>query len=240
MDINTHKDEIDLFAYWASIWRRKWLIVLVCMLAMIVTIIISKRSPKYYKSEAVIMSTSSDSGGLGAAFSSSPFAGVLGSAGMQSTTDKIMAILKSRSAAEAVVSRYDLYKVFNEEAWDKEKGAWKDPLKPPLMTDTLDMLMRSVTKFSKNKEGVITIAVEWKDPRLAAEIANYYVYALTDFLKDRSMNITIQTLDRAIPAERKSRPKTLQNMILAGAASFLFCIFYILIVDHIGKRRTMI
>lgn len=170
--------------------------------------------------------------------SSSPLAGMLGSSTVQTATDKIMVFLRSRTVAEAVIRKFDLMIIFNLDRWDTQKKNWKDPSKKPLMTDTIRTLMNSLTKISKNKEGIITISVEWQDPALAAEIANYFVFALTEVLKEKAMNITVQTIDRAVPAEIKSRPRTVVSMILAGLISTFFCSFAILIYDHIKEFQS--
>ena len=231
-------DEINLLEYWNIIWRRKFTIIALCTVSVIATGVMSFQSPKYFKSETVIISSSSEAGGLGAALSSLPLAGMLGgAAGIQTPADKIMVVLKSRTTAESVVRRFDLLKIFHEKQWDASNNAWKNPDKAPYTSDAIKMLTTEVTKLTKSKEGAITIAVEWKDPKLAADIANYYVYALTEFMKDKSMNITIQTVDRAIPAERKSRPKIRQNIMLAGVTSLFIGVFVVFFLEFLSKHK---
>lgn len=232
-------DEINLLEYWNVIWRRKTMIIVVCSVAVIATMIQSLLSPKFYKSETVIMSTGSEAGGLGAAISALPFAGALGGAAGQTSVDKLMVILKSRTVAYDVIRRFDLMKVFNEKAWDTAKGAWINPEKPPFLEDAVNFLNTGVTNVSKSKEGAITISVEWKDKQLASDIANYYVTALTDFLKDKSVNITVQVVDKAVPVERKSRPKIRQNMMLAGVASIFVSIFIAFALEYLSKQKKL-
>jgi uncharacterized protein involved in exopolysaccharide biosynthesis len=174
-------------------------------ISVVITMVVSRQMPKYYRSETLIISSGSEPGGLGAAISTMPFAGVLaGAAGIQTPADKIMVILKSRSIAEAVIRKYDLIKALYSKEWDPATGTWKNPDKHPLMEDAVKQLTRSIIKFNKSKEGAITVSVEWQDPHLAADIANYYVTALTGFLNDKAINITVQVIDRAVPSERKS------------------------------------
>ena len=197
-------EEINLLEYWNVIWRRKILVISLSFVVVTATMVISLLSPKFYKSETMIITSGSEAGGLGAALSALPLAGAFGGiGGVQTPADKIMVLLKSRTITESVIKKFDLVSVLNEKAWDSEKGTWKNPDKPPLLEDAVKTLSRNITKFNKSKEGAITIDVEWKDPKLAAEIANYYVFALTDFLKDKSMNITVQVVDRAIPGRKK-------------------------------------
>lgn len=231
-------EEINLLDYWNVLWRRKVMIIALCSVAVVATMVLSQSSPKYYKSETLVITSSSESGGLAATLSSLPFAGALGSVGsLQTPADKIMVVLKSRTIAVAVIKKFDLIKIFNNKAWDPVKGAWKKPDKPPLMQDAVKQLTTDVARFNKSKEGAITVAVEWKDPVLAADIANYYVYALTDFLKDKSMNITVQVVDRAVPAERKSRPKISQNMMLAGITSLFIGVFIAFFLEYLAKQK---
>ena len=207
-EIEEVDDEINLLEYWSVIWKRKTMLISLFTIAVIVTMVISLLLPKYYKSETVILATASDSGGLGAALSSIPLAGALaGAVGLQTPADKIMVILKSRTIAEAVIKRFNLLQVFNADDWDSAKGTWKNPDDPPLMQDAVKYLSEQVTDFKKDKDGSITIVVEWKDPKLAAEMANYYVAALAEFMNDKAINTTVQVVDRAIPAEKKFKPK---------------------------------
>lgn len=233
-------DEINLLEYWDVIRRRKTMLIILCTVSVAAAIVVSLLLPKYYKSETVIISSSSDSGGLGAAMSSIPLAGMLaGAAGIQTPTDKLMVFLKSRTIAEDVIGRFDLMKVFYEDAWDGAKGAWKNPDDPPYLEDAVKHLTTEVSQVTKSKEGAVTIAVEWKDPKLAAAMANYYVNALAQFMSERSVNITVQVVDRAIPAERKSRPRIGLNAALAGVMSAFFGVFIAFFLEFLAKQRMI-
>lgn len=235
------EDDIDLLEYWRVLWRRKKMILALFIVSVLATMIISLLLPKYYKSETVIITSASDSGGLGAALSAIPLAGALaGAAGIQSPADKVMVFLKSRTVTEMVIRKFDLLRTFNEDAWDEAKGAWKDPDKPPLMEDLVKSFNKGIAKLASNKkDGTISISIEWKDPRLAADIANYYVIALTGYMNEKSINMNIQVVDRAIPAERKSKPKVAMNMALAGVLSGFISIFLAFFLDYLDKQKRV-
>jgi capsular polysaccharide biosynthesis protein len=137
-----------------------------------------------------------------------------------------------------VIKRFDLLRVFNDHKWDASKEAWKDPQHPPFLEDAVKKLGSSVTSFKKGKEGTIAITVEWKDPKLAAEIANYYVAALTEFMKDKSVNTTVQIIDRAVPAEKKFSPKISWNIMTAGLISLMIGVFLAFFLEKRGKRSS--
>ncbi len=240
-DVLRDEEEINLIELWNVIWRKKIMIIVLFVVAVTVTMVISLNMPKFYKSETMVITSGSEAGGLGAALSAMPFAGAFaGAAGIQTPADKIMVILKSRSIAESVINRFNLMRVFYDKEWDQEIGAWKNPDKHPVLEDAVKMLTKSVATFNKSREGAITVSVEWKDPKLAAEMANYYVSALTEFLKDKSINVTVQVVDRAVPAERKSRPKTSLNMLLAGFTSLFIGVFVSFFLEYLSKQKKQL
>jgi tyrosine-protein kinase Etk/Wzc len=234
--------ESDIYAsdYLGMIWRRKLLILAVSGIAVLATLAVSLLLPKYYTSEAVILATAPETGGLSAALSASPLAGALGGSlgGLSSPADKILVFLKSRTIAEMVIRRFDLIRVFNTSAWDREKNSWEYPARPPLMEDAVKKLLKKVTSFKKSKEGAITIKVEWKDPKLAADMANYYVAALAEFMKNKSINTTIQIVDPAVPGERKSSPRIVWNIGIAAVVSLLLGFFIALSLDARTASRS--
>jgi len=231
-------NEINLIDYWHVVWRRKVMVLSLFTASVVVTMVVSLLLPKYYKAEALVLCIAPESGGLGGALSASPLAGTLGSfGGLTTPADKILVYLKSRTVADMVIRKFDLMRVFNESNWDAAKGTWKNPEKPPLKEDAVKILNKSVTAFKKSKEGTITITVEWKDPRLVADIANYYVVALAEFMKDKSVTTTIQVIDPAIPAERKSWPIIRVNMMLAGFLGLFAGVFIAFVLERLPKKQ---
>ncbi|HEX9019737.1 MAG TPA: Wzz/FepE/Etk N-terminal domain-containing protein, partial [Nitrospirota bacterium] len=187
----SHDEEISLLDYGNVLWRRKKIVLALFAVSVVIAAVVSLQLPKYYKSETVIIASSSESGSLGAALSSIPMAGALagtlGVSGLSTPADKMLVFLKSRTIAEMVIKRFDLIHVFYRSKWDAAKGAWKDTEDPPVMEDAVKYLARKIADFKKDKNGTVSIIVEWKDPRLAAEMANYYVAALTEIMKEKSI-----------------------------------------------------
>jgi len=46
-----------------------------------------------------------------------------------------------------------------------------------------------MTEITDDKEGLISVAVEYKDPELAADIANQYTVALQRFLSENALSM---------------------------------------------------
>jgi len=236
----TDHSEANLVDYGAIIRRRKMMIIVLCVVSVLATMVVSLKLPKYYKSQAMILAIAPESGGLGAALSASPLAGAFPGSfgGLTTPADRLLVFLKSRTIAEMVVKRFDLLRVFNESKWDSVKGGWMDPQKPPLMEDSVKYLGSKVTSFKKSREGSIAITVEWKDPKLAADIANYYIVALAETMKNKSINTTVQIVDPAVPAEKKSRPSLRANMMTAGMISLMIGVLIAIFLEKRGKRSA--
>jgi len=240
-NVNDQREqEVDILEYWHIIWSRRTMLIVLFTVSVLLTMIVSLLSSKYYRSEAVIAPVMPEPGGLAAALSNLPLAGgLVGASGMQTPADKIMVVLRSRTIAEQVIRKFDLLPKFYETKWDSEKKTWKDPEKHPFMQDAVKKLLDDVVDLKKSKEGIVTLSVEWKDPALAADIANYYVAALTEFIRDKAMNMTILVVDRAVPSERKSRPKIALNMVLAGVASLFIGTFIAFFQTSLQKRKAI-
>jgi uncharacterized protein involved in exopolysaccharide biosynthesis len=85
-------------------------------------------------------------------------AGIGGLAGLKNSGDLYVAMLKSRTVAEKLVSRFDLKKVYR--------------------TESLEMARFRLSKNTNivvGKDGIISIAVESKNKKLVAPLANAYV-----------------------------------------------------------------
>jgi len=81
-----------------------------------------------------------------------------GALGVRNPNDLYVGMLKSRTIADNLISRFDLGKVYDESRLsDARKRLEKDTL------------------IAAGKEGIITVEVDDRDPKRAAELANAYV-----------------------------------------------------------------
>lgn len=88
--------------------------------------------------------------------------GIAGSAlGIKNPSDIYIAMLQSRAIATTMIARYDLKNYYQQETLD----------------DTVKVLASNASMKS-GKDGIITISVTDKDPKIAAQMANDYVKAL--------------------------------------------------------------
>jgi uncharacterized protein involved in exopolysaccharide biosynthesis len=187
--ITNHSDEINLLDYWRVIKKYKKMIAAIVAAASVAAVIISLLLPKSFKAEAVIIPVSSKSGGGGLSALASQFGGLASLAGVglpggAGDTEKIVAILKSRTLTENVINRENLMPILFEKAWDARAGKWKsdDPKKQPNMELAVNGMKEAVSTMDDKKNKTIKITGEFKDPQLAARVVNVYLDELQSFI----------------------------------------------------------
>lgn len=161
----SHDDEINLLDYWRVLVKRKKLIGLIVGAAFIMSMIISLLLPKIYASTTSILPPQQE-GSLGAGMAASQLAGGVGGMaggflGLKSPADLWVGILKSRSIFDAVITRFDLVKSFEAATIEDARN-----------------ILGQMVSVKKSKEDIISIAVENKDPKQAALLANAFVEEL--------------------------------------------------------------
>ena len=185
-------DEINLLDYWRIIWKRRKVVIYVFLISVISTAIISLIMTPIYQAKATLMPVESSQGRFSAALGALqniPFiGGAVGGALGKTATDKLVNILNSRTVAEDVVKKLDLVKIIFKKQWDREKGTWKTD-KPPTLQDTLQVLQKGLVKVADDRKGLISISVEYEDPKLAADIANEYTVVLQKFLNENTISL---------------------------------------------------
>ncbi len=89
--------------------------------------------------------------------------GLAGAAGLnvRNPADTYIALIKSRTVADGMIERFDLMKVYEQKLRQNTRTA-----------------LEGATKVSSGKDGLITIEVDDKDPKRAADLANGYVQEL--------------------------------------------------------------
>ena len=146
--------------------------------ACLVMGIVSLFMPKYYESTATLLPQieGKEGGGLGALLAAGGAAasqsmGIVVPGLPTSSTDIFISILKSRVMADDIIRQFDLLSLNQVKTMQDAR-------------DALD----AATKITLNKEKVIKITVEVRDPQLAADMANFYASNLDRL--NRTLNVT--------------------------------------------------
>lgn len=184
-----HGDEINLLDYWQVLRKRGRMI-----LGLVFVSVFTAGSysyfllPKIFESTASVLAPKETGGGvsLGTTLAASGAGQVLGGLlpiGGTTTRDTFVAILKSRTVAQNLVDRFNLKEYFGTQ-----------------LTEAAIKALQGATKIAVAKEGVISVTVEDKDPKRAADIANAYLSLLDR--KFAELGTTEASRQRAFMAER--------------------------------------
>jgi tyrosine-protein kinase Etk/Wzc len=156
------EDEIKLTDLLLVLLKRKKVILLFVSAAIVVSVVKSLLLPFGYTATARILPPSESSSTL------SPLSQITGVFGIwpgrfgRTTADTCVGILQSDAVADILIDRFDL----------------KDYFKRKYKSDLYNTL-RGIAKFDVDrKTQIISISVEDKDPKRAADMANAYVDAL--------------------------------------------------------------
>ena len=156
-------DEISLLDILIVLAKHKKLILGLPLVAAVVAAGITLLMPNWYTATTKILppqqSQSSAAAMLGQLGALAGVAG--GGLGIKNPNDTFVAMLKSRTIADAIIERFKLKELYDVK----------------YLQDTRKELSNNVS-ISSGKDGVITINVDDKEPARAAEMANTYVEEL--------------------------------------------------------------
>jgi uncharacterized protein involved in exopolysaccharide biosynthesis len=197
---------VDLAKVWGLLWGSRWLLAVAIVVGAAVAGVATAFLPKYYESTTTLLPVESMDGtglgGMGNIGNLASLAGVnLG--GSTDTSVEALELLQSRRFTLDIIRERNLMPELFPGQWDSTTGSWAvtgDEI--PTDEDAFRRFDRKVRLISQDKKtGVITLMVRWRDPEVAAELANELVFKL---------NTTMQA--RAV-AESDAAIRQLQNQI---------------------------
>ncbi len=197
-------DEIDLYELWLTIKKRKKVIIGLFLFSVIATAIISFIMTPIYRTTASVLPVSSSKSPLGSLAGLAAMAGV--SVGGDESSQKVMAVLDSRTIKENVIKDLNLIpQILDEIPEDRN----------PLLVAIEKMKDEIVSISDDKKTGVINISVDFKDPELAKKIAEQYIKELQDILAEKSLTVSKMNrmfLEKQLEEEEKKLKKYQQEM----------------------------
>lgn len=158
------EDEISLLDLATTLGEEKKLIFGLPFLAGIVAIVVSLLLTPIFTAKTTLLPPQNGGGG-GAAAALAQLGGLAGLAGISgggTTADTIVSMLKSRSAKDEIIDRFQLIERFEAK----------------MRQDVYTKLDAVVRVSSDKKSGLITIEVDDEDPVFAATVANAYYEVL--------------------------------------------------------------
>lgn len=182
-------DKISLRQIWRILWRGKGTVIAATTIFALGSIAYALLAKEIYRAEVLLAPATAQStpmiggqlGGLAA------LAGLSVGEGNDVVS---LAVLQSREFARDFIEQLDLMPIFFEEEWDAEKDRWRvdDPTEAPDVRDGVKFFHEEIFEVSEERRtGLVTLAIEWTDPDVAAEWASILVHRLNDRLRERAL-----------------------------------------------------
>ncbi|MBL7109976.1 MAG: hypothetical protein ISS11_07040 [Candidatus Marinimicrobia bacterium] len=152
------------------LWKRRWFIFKNVTIVSIASIIISLMLPKWYSSQAIILSL--DAGSFSFLSSFSPFpVSEFGLSGISEDITKFIAILNSRSVKEHMVNKFDLVNRYNKTDIEFAMAAFEEMM-----------------ELEISDEGTLKISVLDKNPKIAKKMVAELLIQLDSINQRLSMD----------------------------------------------------
>jgi tyrosine-protein kinase Etk/Wzc len=163
-------DEINLLDYLLVLLKRKRLVITITLVLAIVTAAWSLITPKIYRAETKILPPQQS--GVSGSQLLAQLSGVAGlglgaAAAIRTPGDLYVALLKSRPVVDVIVDRFHLVKLYETNSREEAR----------------DSLLGNLKVQDDKKSGILTVGVEDRDPKRAADLANALVEELKRFNK---------------------------------------------------------
>ncbi len=185
---HTSDNEISLSDLWGVVWRGKWLIIIVTAMFAAGSVAYALLATKWYRAEVLLApaeaeSTPSVPGQLGGLVA---LAGVSVGGGESA---EAVATLKSRDLAREFIQKNDLLTILLYEEWDAAAQRWRGrDGRTPDMRDAVKLFHEQALTVREDRETqLVTVAVEWIDPDLAADWAATLVQLANERLRQRAL-----------------------------------------------------
>lgn len=168
-------DEINLLDLLLVLARRKKQIIGICAVTFVLACAVTLLMPNVFTATARIMPPQQEKLGLSAMLGGmSDLAALAGLSLGSGSSSLYVGMLQSRSAADAVIDRLDLMRVYE---WETRAAAYQ--------------ALKGQVRFTIGKgDGIIAISADEKDPELAAALANAYV----EELKNLNMQLSLDSV----------------------------------------------
>ena len=183
-------DSIDIAELWNVLWKSKWLIVAVSVMITAATVAYALTLTHWYRSEVLLTPAEERTSTSGIAGQLGSLAGLAGISIGGGGSVEALAILRSRDFTRAFISQQKMLTVLFAEKWDAENQRWleEDPEKWPDVNDATRYFTINLLRVSESREtGMVTVAIEWTDPELAAHWVTLLIGRLNDYMRSRAL-----------------------------------------------------
>jgi uncharacterized protein involved in exopolysaccharide biosynthesis len=182
------ENEFDVLSFFWTAWDHKYLVLAISLLFGAIAAVLALTATPLYKAQVVVTQVHDTSmGGSGGLVGQ--LGGLASMAGLNLNSNgqeaERPAVLASRALVEAFVKRYNLVALFNGDA-KTQVSDWS----------AVEKFRRTILDLHEEKlKETTTIAVEWRDPTVAARWANDFVALANDLLRARAIQESTRNVE---------------------------------------------
>jgi len=175
-------DEINLLDYLNVLKKHKKIIIIIVAISVLTTGIVSLLMTKIYEAKTVIVPATqqNSSPGMSALVAQFGISPLLPANNAAETVN----LLKSKILMGKIIKNHDLLPVLlekNPKGKTENEKTWMG----------IRALMGITTVGYKQKDNVIELSVQFKDPKIAADIVNYYLTELTEHMSSETKRVAL-------------------------------------------------
>jgi uncharacterized protein involved in exopolysaccharide biosynthesis len=178
---------IDLVDLWRTLFAQKWLVIVVASVFVCTAVAYALLATPIYRAEVVLAPVAENQ-------SSSKLGGLASLAGINIDLDskkiQAIALLRSRVFIERFIVDENLLPILFADRWDAANKRWlaSSVEEQPDIRDAVKFFAEQVRFVTDDVQtGLITVAIEWTDPRLAADWAAELVTRINHIVRYRDI-----------------------------------------------------
>ncbi len=215
------EDEINLLDLFIVLLKHKVMIFSIVLLTGILAVVYSLQMKNIYRSECTLSPTAQQRSGGGALAALGDLGGMISADAFQTagSLEQFDLVLKSRELTNIIVTSYNLLPILYEDSWDAAHNRWKATVKkPPSWQDTYKLMQGKLKSVPDKKQNVVRLSFDFKDPRMAQTVLNYYVKGLSEYLRQTVLTDSAAQLKSLYEQLGKTSDPLLKNRIYAMIA----------------------
>lgn len=191
------RDSVDLLELWLTLWDQKWRVLGTAFVLAIAGAVYSLLATEWWRAEALLAPAEREAGSLPSS-QLGGYSGLASLAGLglgDQQSVKTLAVFRSRDFLREFIVDHELMPVLYQDLWDPATDSWnvESEEEIPDLREAVTFFETGIRFIEKEPgTGLVTLAVEWKDPYLAA----HWTRLLVDRINQRMRN------ERIVEAER--------------------------------------
>lgn len=185
----------DFYELFALLWKERLKLAMFVAVALAIGLAVAFLLTPIYRAEATVQ-VRAERAGTGTLQSLAGQLGPLGAlagavlGGEGDERGVALATLQSRAVVQSYIERQNLLPILYERKWDAANERWKrnDSSYVPTAQEAYRKFRQKIFSVTDDsKSGLVVVAAEWKDPRLAAKWVEDLIAATNAMLKARAI-----------------------------------------------------